>query len=717
MMSTAESGVSGYDQGGAGAGAGAQAEMITKKLANYWCLIGSIPLVLFLLVAIPTIFFVKKFSDYVNAHYCDTKSCKDIADMIQAAGSPSDACSSLAKAACKTKQKDYITQLWQNLQKEITGSKLLAQETPPEVLALCNHYRTVAQQCIANAPTDGDFSTQLLDAYGEAIEIGKTFDISGGRNLAYYSGKMSAYGIDGLVRAVAILGKNNEKSLELSAPFKDMYPSMLMEIFNQKSYKGILQGIDDDTYTPQITDTFAEKFAAFALDKTSKLKDHIPVVMTKENLLAKDAAAPSPNGKPGWSWTEYFEAMESTPVKATFDPSTKIRLSHPTYLLGLREFADSTETLVGGGPVWLQVQALLHMAGPMVFGKAQVGKYPYLCYHWADRFMPGASSAVFFMQRNAQFGAGSGINPGGTNASSMATLLRKEVQDILDSTAFSLSLAVSAPEETRAAYYTLTKKTSVIAGAFYDNSSKELKDDVLKKFEPGPLEEDATVQFWIDARNKWAEKYWAYEPDVLKFREPMGSSQVYASYSPTEQHLFVPMGAFTKPFFRNTKNNRAFAAIGGYAVIAGLMHALTSYGTFVTKGDVYPKSWTGYSWAAKMVKFQQCMKGQRKENNSLSNVMDQHMLGAVTPTFRYYRRMVFKIAYPRPEFRIDWIGDYSSTQIFYYTWAMMHCGTEYGKTLIDLAAKNSKYFHESFQCESKLNPRRCQLWESSRRNY
>lgn len=36
--------------------------MITKKLANYWILIGSIPLVLFLLVAIPTVLYVKGVS-------------------------------------------------------------------------------------------------------------------------------------------------------------------------------------------------------------------------------------------------------------------------------------------------------------------------------------------------------------------------------------------------------------------------------------------------------------------------------------------------------------------------------------------------------------------------------------------------------------------------------------------------------------------------------
>ncbi|KAL3205844.1 hypothetical protein MRX96_040594, partial [Rhipicephalus microplus] len=125
-MSTAESGMSGVDPGapvGAPGGAGAvQAEMITKKLANYWCIIGSIPLVLFLLVALPTIFYVKKFSEYVNADYCDTKSCKELADVILKMGDTSDACKGFSTHVCKAKT-DYTTQTLQKITKDIKSIK------------------------------------------------------------------------------------------------------------------------------------------------------------------------------------------------------------------------------------------------------------------------------------------------------------------------------------------------------------------------------------------------------------------------------------------------------------------------------------------------------------------------------------------------------------------------------------------------------------------
>ncbi|XP_049272476.1 uncharacterized protein LOC125758852 [Rhipicephalus sanguineus] len=128
-MSSAESGVSGMSSvGGAdpaapvpgGAGA-AQAEMITKKLANYWCIIGSIPLVMFLLVALPTIFYVKKFSEYVNADYCDTKSCKELADLIQKMGDTSDACKGFSAHVCKAKT-DYFAKTAEKIFTEMSNA-------------------------------------------------------------------------------------------------------------------------------------------------------------------------------------------------------------------------------------------------------------------------------------------------------------------------------------------------------------------------------------------------------------------------------------------------------------------------------------------------------------------------------------------------------------------------------------------------------------------
>lgn len=716
MLSTAESGYGptyGYDQG-QGAGA-VQAEMITKKLANYWCLIGSIPLVLFLLVAIPTIFFVKRFSDYVNAYYCDTKSCKEIADAILASGSISDSCGNFSKAACSSKKPNYIVQLWTKMEKELKdGGALPSGESgPPENLLLSFKYKALAELCKVYAPQpEVAYAVDLLKLIGKKLGIGENVDATNQLNIWELSGTMAALGLDGMVRAVAILDNDTHKALELSAPIKDMYPTMLMDILG-KSYKDLMAGIDlEDPFLPNSPEDFAKQFADFLLDKTSKAEDNIPIVMTMDELIAKDQE--NPNAP--WKWDGFFNSFKAVAKSVSND--YKIRLSHPTYLLGLYGFSNITVLLPGAGNVVLQLNALIHLLGPLAFLPKDRKDNPHLCYPWADRVLPGASAAAFFLHRIGHFGAINGIQPNMRNATAMVDLLNLEVQGVLDSMALSFSLSVSAPEPARAGFYQLTKKMSKTPGAFYNNGTKDVDHEMLKRIIMFDVpDEGDPITFAADAKLHLMSKYWDYTPELLKFREPFGSTQIYASYSPTEQHLFVPMGVFTKPFFRNTKHNRAFTALSGYAVIAGLMHALTAYGASVAKNEIYPVPWAGYSWMDKMVKFQNCMRVQRKQNGSLLGAMDQYMLGAVSPTYRYYRRSVLRVAYPRPEFRIDWIGDYSSTHIFFYTWAMMHCGSPNGRKLIDLTAKNSKYFHEGFSCESKLNPHRCQLWESSRRNY
>ncbi|KAH9381624.1 hypothetical protein HPB48_004621 [Haemaphysalis longicornis] len=72
---------------------------------------------------------------------------------------------------------------------------------------------------------------------------------------------MAALGLDGMVRAVAILDNDTHKALELSAPIKDMYPTMLMDILG-KSYKDLMAGIDlEDPFLPNSPEDFAKQFA------------------------------------------------------------------------------------------------------------------------------------------------------------------------------------------------------------------------------------------------------------------------------------------------------------------------------------------------------------------------------------------------------------------------------------------------------------------------
>ncbi|XP_037518748.2 uncharacterized protein LOC119395816 [Rhipicephalus sanguineus] len=180
------------------------------------------------------------------------------------------------------------------------------------------------------------------------------------------------------------------------------------------------------------------------------------------------------------------------------------------------------------------------------------------------------------------------------------------------------------------------------------------------------------------------------------------------------------MGVFTPPVFRNSQKNRIFAATSGYLVMAGVMKALTMSGAMVVPNQQMGENWVGYSWSRKMEKYALCLSTDRKDNSSIMAAMDIPLLAAVIPAYRYFKRMVLEKAFPRPEFRIDWISDISSTQLFFYKWAMLHCGTTMGKEIIDLSAKNSRYFHEAFNCEptSKMYKRNtCDLWNTTRRDY
>ncbi|XP_050028169.2 uncharacterized protein [Dermacentor andersoni] len=180
------------------------------------------------------------------------------------------------------------------------------------------------------------------------------------------------------------------------------------------------------------------------------------------------------------------------------------------------------------------------------------------------------------------------------------------------------------------------------------------------------------------------------------------------------------MGVFTKPVFRNSQKNRIFTAAAGYLVMSGFMKALTMSGAMVSDGILMPENWVGYSWSRKMERYATCMMADRKKNDTMESLMDLHLLASVVPAYRYYKRMVLEKAFPRPEFRIDWVSDLSSTQLFFYNWALLHCGSDMGKELIDLTAKNNPYFHTSFRCEKgaamyKAKP--CILWNTTRINY
>lgn len=707
MMSTAESGME--PPPGAPTGAGAQAEMITKKLANYWCVIGSIPLVMFLLVAIPTIFYVKKFSEYVNADYCDTKSCKELADVILKMGDTSEACKSFSAHVCKAKA-DYAIETLNKIHADITG--FTAEENPG--LKTANLAKSFIGACEGAGTADDGPVSALPD------EMGSQLDVTGVHDPAQIAGTMAKYGLDGIVRAVQVAGNKsgNEETaqmMELSAPIEDMYVHTILEMYGVKmkdfidKHKG-----DEDLDVPNL-EKFLASYEAYTVASTSKTLQHMARLVTVSDLKNQHSQG-------NWSWATFFSAFDDLGLSYLSDDSY-VKLVHPKYLLGLNAFFDEWYNKVQAhvrifANCMMQTMALVQTLGPHLFPKGPQKKAA--CVMHCARLFPAAMDHMLFYTRSTQFGAANGINPGGTNSTAMMAFLSNHVQGMLDSMAFSFSLSTSVTEENRVNFYRKLKSIKVSPGFLNNTEGLDDKDIAELSAMVTPGDNFDVVGCATQVIQHFPNLYWKNNATYLKFRNPY--SPLYATYTPGEQHLYVPMGVFTKPIFRNSQKNRIFAAASGFLVMSGVMKALSMSGAMVVPGQLMPENWIGYSWSRTMQKYIYCLAQDRTVNDTLITIMDEHLLGAMMPAYRYFKRMVLAKAFPRPEFRIDWVSDLSSTQLFFYNWALLHCSTPSGKLLIDLNVKNSHYFREAFHCEVgsamyKSSRPLCELWNSTRRQY
>ncbi|XP_054922908.1 membrane metallo-endopeptidase-like 1 [Dermacentor andersoni] len=438
-------------------------------------------------------------------------------------------------------------------------------------------------------------------------------------------------------------------------------------------------------------------------------------LMTVNELKQKQTNGP-------WNWDKYFEAFQPLQLDYLQDDSM-VRLAHPKYLLGLDAYL---ETWVRTDPnffvilnIYMQIMATITIKGHLPIKEFAASGKIAACVMLGARLFPAAMDHLIYYQRLKQFGAANGINPGGANDLATTKFLRSQVQGMLDSFTFSYSLSQSVTEENRVHVYRRVSRLMLSPGFLNDTDGK-LTDTAIKELAVNvPVGDEPAVADLLDtSRQTFPALYWKKNSSYQMFRNQY--SPLYATYTPSINHLYVPMGVFTKPVFRNSQKNRIFTAAAGYLVISGFMKALTMSGAMVSDGILMPENWVGYSWSRKMERYATCLMADRKKNDTMESLMDLHLLASVVPAYRYYKRMVLEKAFPRPEFRIDWVSDLSSTQLFFYNWALLHCGTDMGKELIDLTAKNNPYFHTSFKCEKgapmyKAKP--CILWNTTRMNY
>ncbi|XP_075551313.1 membrane metallo-endopeptidase-like 1 isoform X2 [Dermacentor variabilis] len=531
---------------------------------------------------------------------------------------------------------------------------------------------------------------------------------------------MSVHGVDGLVRAVAITGNTSgnqevKTMLELSAPIEELFAYEILSMGGKTLKEAAFQLVPDEDHKMNNFEKFVQNYSLYTISNTMTATQNMPTLVTLYDLK-------NTLGTQTWNWKQYFHPFEALNLDYLQDDST-VKLAHPKYLLGLDEYLETwvraDQNFYVILDVYLQVMANINLKGHLALKDyAESGK-PAACVMLGARLFPAAMDHLIYYQRLKQFGAPNGINPGGANDIATMKFLRSQVQGMLDSFTFSYSLSQSVTEENRVRVYRRVSRLMVSPG-FLNETDGKLTDTAIKELALNvPAGDDFTMVDALDmSRQTFPALYWKTNSSYHMFRNQY--SPLYATYTPSLNHLYVPMGVFTKPVFRNSQKNRIFTAAAGYLVMSGFMKALTMSGAMVSDGILMPENWVGYSWSRKMERYATCMMADRKKNATMESLMDIHLLASVVPAYRYYKRMVLEKAFPRPEFRIDWVSDLSSTQLFFYNWALLHCGSDMGKELIDLAAKNNPYFHQSFKCEKgapmyKAKP--CMLWNTTRINY
>ncbi|KAL1482145.1 hypothetical protein MTO96_034008, partial [Rhipicephalus appendiculatus] len=266
---------------------------------------------------------------YVNADYCDTKSCKELSDVILKMGDTSAACKSFSAHVCKAGT-DYSMKTLEKIYND--AGKFQAADTWKGV----GLNKNVMNYLAASVDPQDNVDLQVPGDEGNDESPG-TLDYHGIYPPAALAGGMAIRGIDGLIRAVHVIGNKSGdldmgSMLELGAPIEDMFPYIILDMANI-DLKGavLLMQSDDDGHLAKLAD-FITSFNQLVISKTSTSRQHIARFITVSLLKSNHSTN-------GWDWETFFQPFIDIGVDYVTDESI-VRLAHPEYIFALNKFFD-----------------------------------------------------------------------------------------------------------------------------------------------------------------------------------------------------------------------------------------------------------------------------------------------------------------------------------------------------------------------------------------
>ncbi|XP_075539247.1 uncharacterized protein LOC142573931 [Dermacentor variabilis] len=756
MASGMSSGVSTGDTGGppgAAAGGGA-AEGIMKKLSNYWFIVGSIPLVMFLLVCLPTVFYVKSISDYKNAYYCRSKACDALATVTKAAREAKP-CDDYFSAVCKAAKEFDIERVFKK-EKAWLGKATASYGDDANPFS---GVATAYLQC--DKGPDIDFSYDTLKEVTGGIDLHDLVKADTLSPDAYKTVCAAAllYGIDCLFHLEWMRGATKQafsdepkpvigeplptplKNADLSISAPDMgimEPSHYIVTLGGNKYEDIMELVwtqlvalddtlnDEDSDAPKRIKAIGKKM--YELLEYSKDLDYTAV---PRMTLASELGVVNP--EPGFK-LEVAVSISDT-VKAILpavDQFQRFLLRSPNYIdllaRALNLCPDGDNAVCYITPRELGTFVLLDTvlrAGafnliPSTKFDAKVKKL--WCSRYFDWLSPTTLAYVadkYLKLTYWPFGLKNPKDPKGPFPA--FTLGMKYMSSLTEAFIHSYALSAASSEKSRAGLY--TKMLQLEYMVFYPNSSAGADDKLINDWNPEKVGDEVKYSTFFNNRKALMKFYWKNPDEDPKaahlLRHPMMFSDDVGSYDYGTNLMFVPFGMFRPSFYRDSSAYMGNYATFGYYGSMNILKMIDNAGSYSKAGYNHPVMWPGTYAVGKMNSHYRCF------NPDKTNETDARLVAKgsnpISPGFRFFRRNALVRAHPRPEYRLDLDARADMEQIYLTAVMRTYCRYDKMKPSVNKMFQHNMYFQNAYCSDvGKLKieaDKMCYIWHSTRRNY
>lgn len=764
--------VSGMSTGDAGggppgaAGGAASAEGIMKKLTNYWFIVGSIPLVMFLLVCLPTVFYVKSISDYKNAFYCRSKACDALAAATKAVRDAKP-CDDFFTSVCKASPQFDIKNVHKKDAKLLANALTMLGDSPPPGAAATGLYGKcgVGSELI----TPDSYAWEMTSAVFGGKTFKELFDgadadpaqISESIKTIFTAAQQ--HGIDCLfhlewmrgatVRAFSesdpkpTIGEelpNKMKTADIAVSVPDMgimEPTHYIVDMIGKKHEEVLT-LAWDQLKNQADDLDEDKVAAFvvvAKSASQKMyslieysKDLDYTVAPRMVLHAGEFAVPVdvPDTFEIQAMFPFAEAVLS--VFPAFSQHQRFLVRSPNYVdllsraVNLVPAGDPTKAYVTIPEfyVFVILDTLLRAAGPFTIPKTTNEEVWILwCSRYVDWLLPSAlahTSEKYLMTTYWPFGLKNPKDP--KNPFSPFTLGIKYMSSLLEAFIHSYALSAASSEKSRANLY--TKMLQLDYFAFYPNASDKANDSrIAELVSKAPIGDDFSIKPFWDNRKLIFDRYWADATADLKDRYierfPMMFSDDVGSYDYGTNLMFVPFGMFRPSFYRDSTAYMGNYATFGYYGSKNILKMLNNAGSYSKAGYNFPIMWPGTYAVGKMNWHYRCF-NPNKINETKARLLSEGN-NPISPGYRYFRKYALARASPRPEYRLDLDAKADMEQIYLTAVMRTFCRYKTMKEDINTMFQHDMYFQNGYCAEGgkmKMEPgKMCYIWHSTRRSY